>query len=305
MELKKDPQNGGDNPYWQDNDNKFSPYWQDNTPGANPAMTYGDSGQNPYYQENNLYSQAMTEKAFSQIDSPVRDAVYTAVDNFETSVLTRAFLYMFIALCLSGITALMVATSPSMISGLFARDGAGALPLTFILFAEFGTCLGCQYTVKKNMTVISCVLFVAFAILNGITLSIIFLIFKLDSIVTVFFMSSAIFLVMAVYGAVTKKDLAKMGPILTAGLIAIILGSLVNMFLGSSAADYCITISGILLFTLFTVYDVNQIVRMSQSNTGLSVNVLGLYGGMQLYLDFINIFIKLLRLFGRRRWYSN
>ena len=114
-------------------------------------------------------------------------------------------------------------------------------------------------------------------------------------------MTALIFGIMSVFGAVTKKDMTSLGSILLAGLIGIIIGSVINMFLGSPAVDYLVTIIGIIVFVLFTAYDVNKIKKLANSYTGLSDNVIALYGAMNLYLDFINLFLKLLRLFGKRK----
>ena len=106
---------------------------------------------------------------------------------------------------------------------------------------------------------------------------------------------------MAIYGAVTKKDLTGWGPILFAGLLAVLFGSILNIFLGSTMADFAFTILGVVVFTLYTAYDVNKIAKLERMNTGLSTQAIGIYGALQLYLDFINLFLKLLRLFGKRK----
>ena len=114
-------------------------------------------------------------------------------------------------------------------------------------------------------------------------------------------MSSLVFGVMAFYGAATKKDLAGWGPILFASLIGIIFGAVANYCIGNTMVDYVITVVGVIVFSAFTAYDVQKITKMSRMNTGLSANVLGVYGAMELYTDFVNLFIRLLRIFGKKK----
>ncbi|MBO4863248.1 MAG: Bax inhibitor-1 family protein [Eubacterium sp.] len=318
MELKKDNQNNGQTNYSQPQ----NPYGQPQNPYGQPQNPFGQP-QNPYGQQPNygqpqnsfdafdsLQNQAVFNQGMSQTmlngyyqnnDQPgdgIGGAVAQVSASLVNSVLTTAFLYMFIALLVTGITALIVAANPAFYMAIL---GAGKFGLIMIFIVEIALVFACTAAIKKDNFVVAVVLFTAFTIVNGITFSVIFLAFTLSSIVQVFFMTSLIFGVMAIYGAVTKKDLTSWGPILLGALIAIIVGSIINIFIGSSAVDFIVTIVGIIVFTLFTAYDVNKISKMSRMNTGLSVPVLGLYGAMELYLDFINLFLKLLRLFGKRK----
>ena len=215
------------------------------------------------------------------------------------SVLVKSFLFMFIALLITGITALIVASSPSILMAIFG-SGSSA-PLIGILILEFVVVLACSATLKKNNPVLSGTLFFIYSVMNGITFSVIFLAFQLGSIVSIFMVTALIFAVMAAYGALTKKDLSSWGSILLIGLFGIIIASVVNMFIGSSMVDTVVCVIGVAVFVAFTAYDVNKIKKLSQMNTGLSTTVLGLFGALNLYLDFVNLFLKLLRLFGKRR----
>ena len=334
MELKKNPQDNGQQPggsYYQQNptngaQNPYgqpqAPYGQTNYSQSNPnGQGYGQP-QDPYNQGNSYYNQGtqntqdpynafgamQTQATFNQSmnqtmynggqqESTVGNAVAALSGAMANSVLTCAFLYMFIALLVTGITSLIVASNPSLVLAIFGNK----IGLILIFGLEIGLVFACTSAIKKNNVTLSAVLFFAFAVVNGLTFSVIFLVFTLTSIVQVFFMTAVVFGTMALYGAVTKKDLTGWGPILLAGLVGIILGSIINMFIGSSTADFVITIIGVVIFTLYTAYDVNKILKMSHMNTGLSVQVLGMYGAMQLYLDFINLFMKLLRLFGKKK----
>lgn len=294
--AQQNPYGGQPDPYQQSAYNQPDPYQQNpynqpdafssaqNQQGYYDAAFAETTGGNPYY-SNGMDNSGSTASQFG-----------VAID--ITSVLSKTFIYMFIALLVTGITSLLVATSPSMMAIFW---GAGTAPFIICAIVEFVLVIACSTAIKRNDLVLSAVLFFVFAVVNGLTLSVIFLAFQLQSIVNVFFMTAIVFGVMAFLGAVTKKDLTKLGPILFAGLIGIILGSIVNMFIGSSAADFALTIIGIMVFTLFTAYDVNKILKMSRSRVGLSDNVIALYGAMELYLDFINLFLRLLRLFGKRR----
>ena len=336
MELKKNPQDNGQQPsggsYYQQNptNGMQSPYGQPQAPygQTNYSQSQTPNGQgygqpqDPYNQGNGYYNQSpqntqdpygafgamQTQATFNQSmnqttynggqqESALGNTVAALSGAMANSVLTCAFLYMFIALLVTGITSLIVASSPEMVLAIFgSRFG-----FILIFAIEIGLVFACNAAIKSNNIAVSGLLFFAFAVVNGLTFSVIFLVFTLTSIVQVFFMTAVVFGVMALYGAITKKDLTGWGPILLAGLVGIILGSIINMFIGSSMADFVITIIGVVIFTLYTAYDVNKILKMSHMNTGLSVQVLGMYGAMQLYLDFINLFLKLLRLFGKRK----
>lgn len=281
---QQSPYSGQPDPYQQPAYNQPDPYNQvQNNQGLYNAAFAEPAGNNPYYSNG--------------FDNPGTASSYGAAIDV-TSVLSKTFLYMFIALLVTGITSLMVASSPSMVVAFW---GAGRAPFFICAIIEFVLVFACTAAMKSDNLVLSAVLFFAFAAVNGLTLSVIFLVFQLSSIVNVFFMTALVFGVMAFLGAVTKKDLSSLGPILLAGLIGILIGSVINLFIGSSAADFALTIIGILVFTGFTAYDVNKIIKMARSRSGLSENVLGLYGAMELYLDFINLFLRLLRLFGKRK----
>ena len=259
---------------------------------SNDRSAWGDTSNQGYHHNRGYHHRGYQER---RAGNAMAAAVSAATLN---SALTASFVYMFIALLLTGITSLVVAAYPAFYMGVFAMGRVG---IFLILGVELLLVAGCNYAVKKDNTAMAAIMLYAFAIVNGITFSVIFLAFTLSSIVTVFFMTSVIFGVMAIYGAVTKKDLTGWGPILFAGLLAVLFGSILNIFLGSTMADFAFTILGVVVFTLYTAYDVNKIAKLERMNTGLSTQAIGIYGALQLYLDFINLFLKLLRLFGKRK----
>ena len=274
----------------------YDPYNQ--VPGQN--MNYGG---NSYYNTADAYSNMnMTAQSAAQSFNPggfAANAMGAVASTLNVNeVLTKSFLFMFIALLITAITALAVASSPSLVVAFW---GGGRTPFILCCVVELALVFGCTSAISKDNVVLSGILFALFAVINGLTFSVIFLAFELSSIVTVFFITAAVFAIMTVIGATTKKDLTGWGPYLLAGLIGILIGSLVNIFIGSSTADFVITIIGVVVFVLYTVYDVNKIVKLSRQRVGLSTTALGFYGAMNLYLDFINLFLKLLRLLGKRK----
>ena len=144
-------------------------------------------------------------------------------------------------------------------------------------------------------------IFFGFAALMGISLSSIFLAYRLDSIGVVFASTCALFGVMAVAGYTTKADLTKMGSLLMIALIGIVIASLINLSMRSDTMGYIISIISVIVFTGLTAYDVQKIKALAQANDGSSdFKKLGVMGALTLYLDFINLFLSLLRLFGKR-----
>lgn len=222
------------------------------------------------------------------------------IDAVFTTVIRRVYLWMMLGLLVTGGAALMtVATplgslifsSPYLYYGLFV----GELGLVLLLSAG----------IQKLHPSLAGVFFFTYAALNGITLSVIFLVYELGSIGMAFFVSACLFGAMSLIGYSTKKDLANWRGFLMMGLIGILLASLVNLFLGSSGLDWLISILGVLLFLGLTIYDTQIIKRMTiqrmiASDDALAMKM-GIIGALKLYLDFVNIFLYLLRFMGRRR----
>jgi len=146
-------------------------------------------------------------------------------------------------------------------------------------------------------------LFALYAFLNGVTLSSIFLVYELGSIVSTFFVCSAMFFAVSLYGYATKADLSKWGNILFMGVIGIVIASLVNLFLQSTIMGYIISFVGVIVFTGLTAYDTWKLKQAQEQMAGdaVALRKLGLLGALQLYLDFVNLFLMLLRFFGVRR----
>ena len=144
-------------------------------------------------------------------------------------------------------------------------------------------------------------MFYLYSVLNGITLTPIFFMYTAESIVSTFFITAATFGAMTVFGYVTKQDLSKFGAILVMALIGLIVCSIVNIFLKSSSLQWIISLAGVAIFVGLTAWDTQKIKRMAEGVYGDNVSRLSTMGALSLYLDFVNLFIYLLRIFGRER----
>ena len=218
-----------------------------------------------------------------------------------SSFVANVFSLMFTALIISGISAVWFA-SDEMKNYIISYEGGlttfgwitTLAPIGLVMLIGFGFN---KYSVKFLLGI-----FILYSTLTGISLSTIFAIYSTSSISTTFFISALTFGVMALTGYTTKTDLTKIGSLLIMGLVGIVIASIVNMFIGSSLMDYIISIIGVLVFTGLTAYDVQKIKNIGNqidqgSETAQKMMVLG---ALTLYLDFINLFLMLLRLFGNR-----
>jgi FtsH-binding integral membrane protein len=218
--------------------------------------------------------------------------------------IANVFLWMFVALGLSAFCAFTFSHNQALYEML--RDpatgrntGLGTIvmfaPLAFVLIISFGF--------NRLSYGVAALLFIAFSAVMGISLSYILIIYTASSVLGVFTTTSVVFGIMAVAGYTTKTDLTNFGSIMIMGLIGIIVASLFNMFMHSTQLEYIISYIGIAVFVGLTAYDVQKLKRIG---AGLeygdaSAGKMALLGGLTLYLDFINLFLMILRLFGRRR----
>ncbi|MAE15804.1 MAG: hypothetical protein CL821_09490 [Crocinitomicaceae bacterium] len=213
----------------------------------------------------------------------------------------NVFSLMFAALIISGISAVWFATE-SMRSYIINYEG-GLTTLGWIsMIAPIGLVLLIGFGFQKYSAKFLLGVFLIYSTLTGISLSTIFSVYTTASIASTFFISALTFGVMALTGYTTKTDLTKLGSLLYMGLIGIIIASIVNFFIGSSFMHYIISIIGVLVFTGLTAYDVQKIKNIgNQIQEGSeSAQKLMIMGALTLYLDFINLFLMMLRLFGSR-----
>ncbi len=216
------------------------------------------------------------------------------------SLLRTVYNWMMLGLFLSGITALFAANSFTVQRFLFGNP----MTMWFLLFAELGLVFAISGGINRMASSTAAGLFILFSIVNGLTLSSIFLIYSIGSIATTFFVTGLTFGVTSFYGYVTKTDLSSFGRYLFMALIGIIIASVANMFLHSSALEWIISYIGVILFVGLTAYDTQKIKRMGEqalSYGGETFRKIAIVGALALYLDFINLFLFLLRIFGRGR----
>ncbi len=213
-------------------------------------------------------------------------------------LMRKVYVWMTLALVITGVTAYGVATSP----GLMMAIATNKLLFWGLIIAEFGLVLAVSAAINKLSLMTATMLFVLYSVINGATLSFIFAIYTMSSIASVFFITAGTFAVMAFIGYTTKKDLTSMGKILLMALIGIIIATVVNIFLKSTGLEMIVSYLGVLIFVGLTAYDSQKIKQMllMAPDAGEGAQKLALLGALSLYLDFVNLFIYLLRIFGRR-----
>lgn len=172
-----------------------------------------------------------------------------------------------------------------------------------LVIAEFALVIGISAAINRLSLATATLMFVAYSVINGAMLSSIFMIYTAASIASVFFITAATFAVMALIGYTTKTDLTSVGKLLFMALIGLVIATIVNMFIGSSTLTMICSYVGVLIFVGLTAYDSQKIknMLMQAPDAGESSQKLALLGALTLYLDFINLFIYLLRIFGDRR----
>lgn len=221
----------------------------------------------------------------------------SAVISQTNSVLKRVYVRMFIGLLVSAFCALGVATSPTMLQFFFGNSW-----MYWILFgAMIVMCLVMPARLTSMSTGTCLGFFIIFSALMGITLAPIFIVYRIGTIVYTFFITAGTFGAMSVYGYFTKTNLAKFGTYLIMALFGLIIMTIVNIFCASSTLDWIISGAGVLIFVGLTAFDTQQIKRLAAANLEPSVaDKLATIGAMNLYLDFINLFLYLLRFLGNR-----
>jgi len=213
------------------------------------------------------------------------------------SYMLRVYNYMGFGLLLTAFFSFVVSLSPSLMNAIYGTPlGIVVMfaPLAFVLVLSFG--------VNKLSASTAQLLFWAFSAVQGVSLSYLFIVYTGASLARVFLITSATFLTMSLYGYTTKSDLSRMGSILIMGLIGIIIASIVNIFMKSSALELAVSIIGVIIFTGLTAWDTQKIKLSYDESYGEDViKKQAIYGALALYLDFINLFLMLLRLIGNRR----
>lgn len=213
------------------------------------------------------------------------------------TVMRKTFGWMAMCLLITALTAMGFVNS-----GLFYHiASSGAMWL--LIIAELVLVFVLSARINKMSVATATIMLIVYSALNGVTLSFIFVVYSLGSIAKTFFITTGMFGVMALVGATTKRDLSKLGSILFMALIGLIIASLVNIFLRSSGLEWIISLIGVVLFTTLTAYDVQRVKQLAAESDlydDTQVGRLAVISALSLYLDFINLFLYLLRFFGRK-----
>ena len=221
-----------------------------------------------------------------------------AVDAVAASFMTKVYGWMCFALLITALTAWRVSESAQFISFIHEQSGV----FFILIIAQLGLVFAISGAINKLSAQTATALFVVYSLLTGVTLSFIFLLYTAESIATTFAVTGLTFGIMSFYGFVTKRDLSSWGNLLFMALIGLIIGTVVNVFWANTALYWLTTYAGIIIFVGLTAYDTQKLKNLSyQIGDGENAQKMAILGALTLYLDFINMFLFLLRLFGRRR----
>jgi len=243
-----------------------------------------------------MYERDLNEM-INSVESTSRERQWAVTEAFP-KLMRKVYVWMALALVITGFTAYGVANSPNMLQTIFGNS----LVFWGMIIAEFGLVIAISAFINKMSLTTATLCFVLYSVVNGATLSSIFLVFTMTSITKVFFITAATFAAMAFVGYTTKKDLSGIGKYLLMALIGLIIASIVNIFMKSSMFELIISYIGVAIFVGLTAYDSQKIKEMLMTQEDLSEGSqkIALLGALTLYLDFINLFIYLLRIFGSR-----
>ncbi len=242
---------------------------------------------------NNLDYLNSQQQGFSTVTAAQAEL---SMSSYIARTMQRVFGKMFLGILVTAFVSLGIASTPAILEAVFSSKF-----LFFgLIIAQFGLVIWLSAGINKMSAGTASLLFYLYSAITGVTLTPIFFAYTGDSIIKTFFITAGTFGAMVAYGYVTKKDLSKMGSILFMALIGLVLVSLVNMFLASSALTWGISAAGVLIFVGLTAWDVQQIKQMAYETSEQNVGKLAAIGALTLYLDFINLFLYLLRIFGNR-----
>ncbi len=244
------------------------------------------------------------------IEQTNNNGYFTAREGTQDIALARSFMsqvfgWMTLAMIVTAITAYWFSTSESLIGSLINLQTGGMTGLGWIVtLAPIGFVLLMSLGFQRLSPAVLILLFISFSVLMGMSLSFILLLYTAASVYKTFAITAAMFGVMAVTGYVTKTDLTRFGSIMMMGLVGMLIAMLVNFFLKSGAMDYIISVAGVLIFTGLTAYDVQRLKRIGAGAGEFgeaNAKKMSILGALTLYLDFINLFLFLIRFFGDRK----
>lgn len=214
------------------------------------------------------------------------------------ALMRKVYLWMTMALVITGFTAYGVATTP----GILMAIATNRILFFGLIIAEFALVIGLSAAINRLSLSMATLMFVLYSVINGATLSLIFVLYTMSSIASVFFITAGTFAVMALIGYTTKTDLTSLGKILFMALIGLLIATVVNLFLKSTGLQLIVSYIGVLVFVGLTAYDSQKIkhMLMTAEDAGETTQKIALLGSLTLYLDFVNLFLYLLRIFGKR-----
>jgi len=233
----------------------------------------------------------------NQVSTPSKDQL--GIKSYQALFITKVYNWMALALFITGLVSYFVASSPEMLNIIVGSK----MVFYGILIAELLLVIYLTRSIQKlsqNMVIAG---FLIYAILNGLTMSIIFLIYTSNSIATTFYVTAGTFGAMSLYGYYTKKDLTSLGNMAMMALIGIIIASIVNIFLQNEMMYWIVTYLGVAVFVALTAYDTQKLKELGSRGfvNDESMEKTSILGALTLYLDFINLFLFLLRIFGSRK----
>lgn len=222
-----------------------------------------------------------------------------AMSTAFSALMRKVFIWMALALVITGVTAYGVAATPSLLIAIVTNKAL----FWGLIIAELALVFAVSGAINRLSLATATLLFVLYSVVNGATLSVIFLAYSMPAIIQTFFITAGTFGVMALVGYTTKTDLTSLGKLLFMALIGLVIATVVNMFVGSTGFDYILSYVGVLIFVGLTAYDTQKIKQMCMQapDAGEHMQKLALLGALSLYLDFINLFLYLLRIFGNNK----
>ena len=215
---------------------------------------------------------------------------------YMTQVMRKVYVKMFLGLLVTAITSWLVLSSQSLLLTLLQSRGL----LIGLCVGELALVFPLSMAINKLSSPVATLLFYLYAVLNGVTLTPIFLVYTMSSIALTFFVTAGVFLAMSIYGYTTKSDLTKFGTFMVMALIGLIVCTIINIFWANSVMDWIISFAGVAIFIGLTAWDTQKIKQMAQETDETNAGKLATLGALSLYLDFINLFLYLLRFLGNR-----
>lgn len=219
-----------------------------------------------------------------------------ALSTYLSQVMRKVYVKMFLGLLVTALTSYIVLTNETILMTLLQSRAL----LIGLCVGELALVFALSMAINKLNPAVATLMFYVYAVLNGVTLTPIFLVYTMSSIALTFFVTAGVFLAMSIYAYTTKSDLTKFGSFMVMALIGLIVCSIINIFWANSVMDWIISFAGVVIFIGLTAWDTQKIKRMALETDETNAGKLATLGALSLYLDFINLFLYLLRFLGNR-----